>query len=127
MTETVKEWIRRAEYDVVTARAMLAGGRYVYVLFCCQQAVEKALKAVIIAKTGQLAPRIHNLTRLGELADVAIEPGRLELLARLSAFYFQSRYPGKAELPEGPGARSQADTILRQTEELVEWLLSIPK
>lgn len=52
MTETVRQWVNRSKYDLETARAMQAGGRYFYVVFCCQQAVEKALKAVIICKSG---------------------------------------------------------------------------
>lgn len=127
MTETVREWIQRAEYDLETARAMLNSGRYFYVIFCCQQAVEKALKAVIISKTGHLAPRIHNLPRLGELAEVQPDQSRLDLMARLSAFYFQSRYPGKTELPEGPAAKAHVQSVLTQTEETVKWLHSILK
>lgn len=124
MTQTIREWVDRAEYDLESARTMLAGGRYFYVVFCCQQAVEKALKAIIISKTGQLAPRIHNLPRLAELAELPIEASRLDLMARLSAFYFQSRYPGKTELPEGPAAEQRTQALLKQTEETVKWLLS---
>ena len=34
-------WEDIAEYDLVTAEAMLFSGRYLYVVFMCQQAVEK--------------------------------------------------------------------------------------
>jgi len=57
MSETEQGWVDQAQYDLDTARAMLASGRYLYVLFCCQQAVEKALKAAIVRKTGELPPR----------------------------------------------------------------------
>lgn len=127
MTETVREWANRAEYDLETARAMLASGRHFYVIFCCQQAVEKALKAVIIYKTGKLAPRIHNLPRLAEIAELPIEESTLELMARLSAFYFQSRYPGQMELPSGAAGKDYAEAALNKTEEIVKWLLSTLK
>lgn len=127
MSDTVNEWITYADYDLATARAMLDSGRYVYVLICCQQAVEKALKAVIISKTGELAPRIHNLTRLAELAEVQPGEDRTVLMARLSAFYFQSRYPGKTELPEGPAAKAHAQNVFTQSEEIVQWLRSTLK
>lgn len=127
MTETVQEWVKRAQYDLETARAMLNSGRYFYVVFCCQQAVEKALKAVIIEKTGRLAPRIHNLPRLVDLAQVQLDDTRMNLMARLSAFYFQSRYPGKTELPDGIAAKAHVQNVLLQTEETVTWLLSVLK
>lgn len=41
---TVQKWVEQARYDLETARAMLDSGRYVYVVFCCQQAVEKMIK-----------------------------------------------------------------------------------
>ena len=127
MTETVRDWANRAEYDLETARVMLASGRHFYVMFCCQQAVEKALKAVIISRTGKLAPRIHNLPRLAEIADLPINESTLELMARLSAFYFQSRYPGQMELPSGAAGKLYAEDTLTKTEETLKWLLSTLK
>lgn len=37
MTPTAEKWADRARYDLETARAMMVSGRYLYVLFCCQQ------------------------------------------------------------------------------------------
>lgn len=44
MDDLSREWAERAQYDLDTADAMFKAGRYLYVLFCCQQAVEKVLK-----------------------------------------------------------------------------------
>jgi HEPN domain-containing protein len=41
MDELSQHWAKRAQYDLDTADAMFETGRYLYVLFCCQQAVEK--------------------------------------------------------------------------------------
>ncbi len=40
-----------SEYDVETARHMLATGRYLYVVFMCHLALEKMLKAHVTAVT----------------------------------------------------------------------------
>ncbi len=40
-----------------TARALLKSRRYLYVLFMCQQALEKLLKAHVTARTGEFPPR----------------------------------------------------------------------
>lgn len=63
----VRSWLDASRYDLETARALLKSRRYLYVLFMCQQAIEKILKACATVKTGEFPPRIHNLARLGEL------------------------------------------------------------
>jgi HEPN domain-containing protein len=39
MANPAQEWAERARYDLETARAMRESGRYLYVFFCCQQAL----------------------------------------------------------------------------------------
>ena len=56
MASIPDQWVERAQYDLETARAMLASGRLLYVLFCCQQAVEKMLKGIIAKRTGPCLP-----------------------------------------------------------------------
>ncbi|MEW6227780.1 MAG: HEPN domain-containing protein, partial [Bacillota bacterium] len=46
--------------------------RYLYAIFMCQLAIEKGLKAVVVARTGRLAPKTHNLTYLAELGQVQL-------------------------------------------------------
>ncbi|MEW6185460.1 MAG: HEPN domain-containing protein [Thermodesulfobacteriota bacterium] len=53
MISAADRWEEQARYDVDTARAMMESGRYLYVLFCCQQAVEKMLKALIAQRTNE--------------------------------------------------------------------------
>ena len=63
MADASKQWADQARYGLDTARAMFDAGRYLYVLFCCQQAVEKMLKSLIVQRTRQLPPRVHQLMR----------------------------------------------------------------
>jgi HEPN domain-containing protein len=114
MAPSALRWAEQSRYDLDTARAMQRSGRYLYVLFCCQQSAEKALKAVISEKTEQFPPRIHNLARLCELAGMALDPKKAEFLSELSAYYIQTRYPEDID-------------ALARTEEIVEWLLSTLK
>jgi HEPN domain-containing protein len=118
------DWSDRARYDLDTAKTLLDAGRYLYVLFCCQQAVEKALKALIANRTGEMPPRIHNLPKLTSAAGVHFDEEGLDFLAALSTFYTQTRYPGEIELPETLSNREQMESIVRKTEDIVEWLFS---
>src|SRR3990172_8785663 len=97
MSPTVIQWVNQAQYDLETARALDASGRNLYVLFCCQQAVEKLLKALIVDRTGDFPPRIHNLLRLAEEANVSGDNQQMAFLAELSAYYLRTRYPEEIE------------------------------
>lgn len=91
MKKNVQNWIERIEYDLQTAAAMLKARRYIYVVFMCQQAIEKCLKAVAAAQGREVVP-IHNLRRLAELAGITVDPEKLIKLDFLSEYYINSRY-----------------------------------
>ena len=51
MRSDTQNWIALAEYDLETARQMLATGRYLYVVFMSHLALEKILKAHVTEVT----------------------------------------------------------------------------
>jgi HEPN domain-containing protein len=114
----VKSWVDASRYDLATARALLKSRRYLYVLFMCQQAIEKILKACATMKTEDFPPRIHNLARLAELAVLDMTEEERRLLERLSLYYLQSRYPPEIQTLAKKVSRSIAVSHLRQTEAL---------
>ena len=97
MTTVPEQWAEQARYDLDTAQAMLDSGRLLYVLFCCQQAVEKMLKGVIAKRTNEFPPRLHNLMRLAEHAGLELDADQVALMRELSGYYIQTRYPGEIE------------------------------
>ncbi len=127
MDDLSREWADRSQYDVETADAMLKAGRYLYVLFCCQQAVEKALKAAIVQRTNKMPPRIHQLMRLVELARVAVEERHANFLRELSNYYIPSRYPEEAADLASAITGEDARRVLAQSMEFVQWLNSISR
>ncbi len=127
MSPTAQKWAEQARYDLETARAMLTSGRYLYVLFCCQQAVEKALKGLIVERTGEFPPRTHSLPRLAEALELELKAQDTDFLAELSVFYIQTRYPEQLESLASAGTPAKAEATLGKTEETVQWLLSMLK
>jgi HEPN domain-containing protein len=126
MTDSIpQQWADQAQYDFETGRAMLETGRYLYVLFCCQQAVEKVLKAVIAKRTGEMPPRVHNLVRLAEHAGVNANAAQSELMHELSRYYVETRYPDQIAEIAPDLSRDMAEEILGRTERLMQWLSSI--
>jgi HEPN domain-containing protein len=127
MNPTAQKWVEQARYDLDTARAMLASARYLYVLFCCQQAVGKALKGLIVERTGEFPPRIHSLPRLAEALQLEVKADEIDFLAELSVFYVQTRYPEQLESLAIADTSAKAEATLRRTEETVQWLFSMLK
>lgn len=62
--EKYEYWLDIAEYDLETARANYISCRYLYVVFMCQQAVEKLIKGLHVLFTGEEADRTHNIARI---------------------------------------------------------------
>jgi len=82
------QWMGQADYDLETAKAMLRTERYLYVLFCCQQAIEKALKAIISRKgPDHFPPKIHQLPRLAELAGLPFSESQMDFMEEATTFY----------------------------------------
>lgn len=85
----------------------------------CEQAVEKALKAVIVAQTRGLPPKSHNLRKLlkvvGNIPDWVSEK-----MPDIEAHYFIARYPADVDLDFYNEANTHA--LLEDTEEIYQWL-----
>jgi HEPN domain-containing protein len=59
-------WRQGFEEDREVAQSLIDSGRIRHGLFFLHLSAEKLLKAIICARTGDLAPRMHNLIRLFE-------------------------------------------------------------
>ena len=94
----VREWVVKAEHDLVNAAHALKLGRECpadTVAFHAQQCAEKYLKAALIARGSQF-PKVHDLLKLSHLCEQAgvLIPLDTDQLDKLSAYAVQVRYPG---------------------------------
>jgi len=65
----VREWVEYAEADRLSARNAFNAADYRDAAFHCQQAIEKLLKAAIVAQTGRRPPYAHNLWKLAQAVE----------------------------------------------------------
>ena len=91
-----ENWVAKGDEDHVAIRLLLVGPDtpWTVVSFHAQQAAEKYLKALLVAK-GQVVEKTHDLGRLLEL-DVKLVPALATLeedCQRLTAYAVDSRYP----------------------------------
>lgn len=91
----VRRWLSKARTDLAVALVVLEQGPDMDPWVCCfhaQQAAEKALKAVIVARDAE-PPFIHNLVALEALMPPDIDLGTsVTALADLSASARGTRY-----------------------------------
>ena len=95
-TKLALQWLSKADHDLITASQtlLLPDGPTDTVCFHAQQAIEKALKAVLTFHQVTF-PKIHDLVRLMDIAGNLI-PGMTEyaeIFAEISAYSVKVRYP----------------------------------
>lgn len=92
--ELARRWFAQASADAEIARRVCTEQRYDLTLFLCQQAAEKAVKALLIWYRGDYA-RTHVigdlLVELREAEPAAAD--ELSGLQALDAYYQSTRYP----------------------------------
>lgn len=122
-SEISRKWLERVAYDMDTARAMLQTKRYVYVVFMCQQSIEKCLKALLAYKEKDVVP-IHNLRRLAELGGVVgeLEESTLVRLDFLSRYYINARYKEDLKQLSKGITETVAHDFIQFSEEVITWL-----
>jgi HEPN domain-containing protein len=123
--EKVEYWLDISDYDLETAKSMLSSARYLYVVFMCQQAIEKIIKALYIHKLDNDPPKSHNLAFIFQKLDIQASVEISSFFNLLSAHYIQNRYPDyKSRLSTTLG-KDKAERCLKQTEEAYKWLKSL--
>jgi HEPN domain-containing protein len=116
--ELARLWLKKAEHDLITARQtlLLPDGPTDTVCFHAQQAVEKALKALLTFNRVSF-PKIHELVRLLDMAIAylpELESFRTHF-AEMSNYSVEVRYPDDWFQP----SRNEAFKALSTAEEAV--------
>jgi len=123
--EVVRQWLRKADHDLVSASAMLGLEERCptdTVCFHAQQCVEKCLKALLVGE-GRSFPRHHDIGELVALLAaenaVGLSPEEQE---RLTDYATVTRYPGDYDdipLVEAREAVTAARRVREETERLL--------
>lgn len=129
--EKYNYWLDIAEYDMVSAEAMLNTGRYAYVAFMCQQSLEKLIQGLYNYFIDDNVPRVHNISFIaGKVLDTLGTGGdetKFQLFDKLVAYYLQGRYPSFKEKISQLVDEEQAKKILDESKEAFIWLKSLKK
>jgi len=120
MRTEAEGWWEQAESDLKAAQVVLEVGQYFVCAFLCQQAVEKAFKALWIQRFKEMPPKTHDLVALSEKLNV---PRRLEsAILRINPAYATARYPDAANgLPARAFNQEVASAHIRDAQEVFSW------
>jgi len=116
MKSETNEWVEKAEKDIIAAEKSYNSSEYEWSAFQTQQAIEKALKAVILKKERKII-KIHDLVLLGKKAGL---PDKLiGYCKEISIAYIYSRYP---DVPKLDINESKFKDYLEEGKEIIKWV-----
>jgi HEPN domain-containing protein len=108
---------------------MYSTGRWFYVVFMCQQAIEKCCKGLYTLYLDENAPKIHNIKDIffhfKDRLPVAVSEDILRFFDSLTAQYITYRYPDFEYSPDHRTSKGEAGRILKKTKEVFSWLLTL--
>jgi len=115
----VEYWFNSALDDLESAKLLILNNRVLHGLFFCHLVIEKAIKAIVVKETKEIAPRSHNLLYLAEIANITFAEEDEVFLGILMKYQLQGRYPDYQ--PNVPGI-DRVNVYLIKTENLLSWL-----
>ncbi|ATZ61000.2 MAG: hypothetical protein DDT33_01409 [Firmicutes bacterium] len=114
MRKETENWWKQAVKDMESAEKIMELGEYYVSAFLSQQAVEKALKALMIQQIGSF-PRIHDVVELSRRVNA---PSKIiELCAKINPAYTATRYPDVASDFD----KGEVEEIIHSAKEVLKW------
>lgn len=127
MKKEVKNWLDSAQYDLETAEYMFNTERYIYTIFMCHLALEKALKAKVANVAGKTPPKTHDLEYLIKLAGLSPDENTENFLTEISNLSVVTRYPKDFQRMLKDFSLERTASILIKAKEAFQWIKkSIP-
>ena len=119
-----REWLNRARSNLAQAKVDQPDVYFEDLCFNAQQAVEKAIKALLI-KYGVEFPYVHDITELLTLIEEAGQqiPESIKQAERLTRFAVFTRYPSVVS----PVSRQEYEEALTVAENVVAWVETLLK
>ena len=127
--EKYKKWLEIATDDLDTAEVMLKSGKYMYVSFMCQQAIEKLCKGIYVYTFNKEAPFTHNINVI--LRDIEKVTNSNDykkyetLFATLTSFYIIGRYDIYKQKISKDLDNESSKELLNKSKEAFVWLKSL--
>jgi HEPN domain-containing protein len=121
-TKKPQEWMKQATYDMKTAEAMFSSKRYIYAVFMCHLAIEKALKGLLTRILKEVPPKTHNLIYLVEKIQLDLPEKLYDFIFTLNGLSVPTRYPDDLQKLLKDHDKQKTGKVLEQGKETLKWL-----
>jgi HEPN domain-containing protein len=91
--QLIHYWVVNAQKKEEAMMSLYSSKKYPEALFFGHLMLECICKALVVKHTNDHAPKIHNLVRLAELAQLPISLEDKKFLAQVNEFNMATRYP----------------------------------
>lgn len=122
ISEMINCWFEGAEDDLKTAKSLFVSKRYHHCLFFCHLFLEKIIKALVVKKTKQQVPYVHNLVRLSELSGIEFSEKQLDLLAEITSFNIEARYNDYKRKFFKKATKEYTEGYFKKAKDIYLWL-----
>lgn len=122
MPKPSTEWIIQADYDMDTAEYLFQGGRYIYAVFMCHLAIEKALKGLYSKKLQKDPPKSHNLMYFISKAGLMLPEEIQEFLFDINQASIPTRYPENLSKISKEYTSGRVTEIIINSREVLAWV-----
>ena len=116
------EWFFQSDYDLETAVDMFNSSRYVYCIFMCHLSLEKALKGLLVKRTGEYPPKSHSLVFFVEKLEIQMSDATYEFVYTLNKISVPTRYPEDLRKLFEAFTKKRTEEILNLTKETQSWI-----
>ena len=122
MAKQPEEWFKQAAYDLKTAEIMFENKRYIYVVFMCHLAIEKALKGIYQSALKETPPKVHNLIYLIEKIGLHLPDDLYDAVFELNRVSVPTRYPDDLRRLTRTYRKGNTLVIVEKSREVLKWL-----
>jgi len=117
-----EEWYFQSDYDLETAIDMLKSGRNVYCIFMCHLSLEKALKGLLLKRTGEFPAKSHSLIYFVDKIGLELSEEHYEFIYTLNNISIPTRYPDDLRKLFTAYTKERTELILKSTKEVQLWI-----
>ncbi len=118
----IKYWYSSGLDNWGAALDLYKSKRFDACLFFCHLSVEKLLKGLVTIKTEEVAPKIHDLSKLANLAGLKLSKNKVKSLRILTTFNIACRYPDEKLDFYKQCTRAFTSKYLKVSKEIILWL-----
>ena len=127
--EKFNYWLDIAKYDLDVAESMQKSKHWLYVVFMCQQSIEKLVKGLYSYYMPDTPPHLHNIkaiaTRVESRLPMSLPSDKMDFFDELTAYYLNNRYPDYINELSTQVSENDAVEVLAKAKEVFTWLLTL--